>query len=1071
MKLKIQTFHLYLYNKTEFYSEQTAIYRLLFPTTTRFLRIYCSATFDLYTNLNHWCTGNETPLQFYATAFAHCHRKRLFPRINIQTQATKLSFSASRKLFSHIHKHKERLPRTFAAEINLFKAQKVFGKQPSPTWLCYVAMNTNSLNKTGIALALLLLFCTVIAEAQQSSASLSGRLYESNGIYSARAVMVQAQKDGVTYKIISDTAGRFTLRNLPPGVYRINILSQFYTASTRMVHLRKDEHVDIVIEKVATVLSEVYITASEARGMTSASVIDRKAMQHLQPSSFTDLLELLPGGRAKDPSLTIMNQVRLREVGITSASYDISSLGTAFIIDDAPINTSANLQSTAGYSLSSPNDSRNAVNKGVDMRMIATDQIEKVEITRGIPSVEYGDLTSGLIQITRKKGATPYTARIKSDGFSKLFSLGKGFYIPSKNITINVDFGYLDSKAEPRNNFETYQRINGSLRLEKTWNNSRRQLKWSTNLDYAANIDNERVDPDNGYAPVDKYVSRNNNYGLSTSLKSNSSRAGGGIKYWELTGGINYTHAPLDQTKWVQPKSAGILFNSTTAGDHDLLYMGGGYASQLRVDDQPFNAFFKAAAKLEFQTAAIKHEAKIGLETRYSKNLGDGQIYDLNYPPNPDGIPVRPRAFNSIPGMLNQAFYAEDMFTFYFGNHKLTTTAGIRAMSLLGMDRQYTIGNKPYIDPRINLRWQLPRTMVANRAMLITLGAGYGVHTKMPTLDQLYPADRYTDIVQLNFYHNNPAYRKANAVTYITDRRNFDIEAAINYKWELNGDIEWAGNRFSITYFKERMNTGFRNISRYQALSYKVYDTKSVDAADLTAPPQTSDFSYLTGRRYFTYSTPSNGSRLLKEGIEFQFTSKRIKGINTRFTLNGAWFNSTYTSSIDTYETLTGSQVADAYVGRYIGIFDGDNQDGYLRQQFNTNLTIDSYLPKLGLIISTSLQNIWFTSRQNAYAATLPTSYMDIDGNIFPYTKASQEDPNLRWLDRLISATYFNKTTVPIDLQGNIKVTKEFRKVAAISMFVNRLFTYTPNYTNNGVYIRRSGFSSPYFGMEINLKF
>ncbi|WP_315822514.1 carboxypeptidase-like regulatory domain-containing protein [Paraflavitalea speifideaquila] len=144
-----------------------------------------------------------------------------------------------------------------------------------------------------------LLLCAVAAVAQQSSASLSGRLHEANGLYSAKAVLVQAQRDGIRYKIISDTTGGFSFRHLPTGVYRVNILSQFYTTNTRIVHLRKDEHIDMVIEKVATVLSEVYITASESRGMTSASVIDRKAMQHLQPSSFTDLLELLPGAGPK----------------------------------------------------------------------------------------------------------------------------------------------------------------------------------------------------------------------------------------------------------------------------------------------------------------------------------------------------------------------------------------------------------------------------------------------------------------------------------------------------------------------------------------------------------------------------------------------------------------------------------------------------------------------------------------------------------------------------------------------------------------------------------------------------
>ena len=41
-------------------------------------------------------------------------------------------------------------------------------------------------------------------------------------------------------------------------------------------------------------------------------------------------------------------------------------------------------------------NSRNHVSYGVDMREIPTDNIEKVEVVRGIPSVKYGELTSGL---------------------------------------------------------------------------------------------------------------------------------------------------------------------------------------------------------------------------------------------------------------------------------------------------------------------------------------------------------------------------------------------------------------------------------------------------------------------------------------------------------------------------------------------------------------------------------------------------------------------------------------------------------------------------------------------------
>ena len=60
------------------------------------------------------------------------------------------------------------------------------------------------------------------------------------------------------------------------------------------------------------------------------------------------------------------------------------------------------------------------------MRSISTDDIESVEIVRGIPSAEYGNLTSGLVNIKRIRKSTPFTARFKADEYSKLFSVGKG---------------------------------------------------------------------------------------------------------------------------------------------------------------------------------------------------------------------------------------------------------------------------------------------------------------------------------------------------------------------------------------------------------------------------------------------------------------------------------------------------------------------------------------------------------------------------------------------------------------------------------------------------------------------
>ena len=45
---------------------------------------------------------------------------------------------------------------------------------------------------------------------------------------------------------------------------------------------------------------------------------------------------------------------------------------------------------------------------GTDLRQISADNIDNVEVVRGIPSAEYGDLTSGLVIVHSKVGLTPW---------------------------------------------------------------------------------------------------------------------------------------------------------------------------------------------------------------------------------------------------------------------------------------------------------------------------------------------------------------------------------------------------------------------------------------------------------------------------------------------------------------------------------------------------------------------------------------------------------------------------------------------------------------------------------------
>lgn len=66
--------------------------------------------------------------------------------------------------------------------------------------------------------------------------------------------------------------------------------------------------------------------------------------------------------------------------------------------------------------------------------------------------------------------------------------------------------------------------------------------------------------------------------------------------------------------------------------------------------------------------------------------------------------------------------------------------------------------------------------------------------------------------------------------------------ATRNGKCALN--VAHKGNQFSVTYFQERMNNAFRDISYYRTLAYKKYDTSSINSSELTGPPALEGLAY-----------------------------------------------------------------------------------------------------------------------------------------------------------------------------------------------------------------------------------
>lgn len=907
--------------------------------------------------------------------------------------------------------------------------------------------------KTLILFFVILLRGVAMQAEETKTISLSGVVSDAQTAEALGFATVQlVSASGTVYGTITDVSGSFRFSGLPAGKYQLIASYLGYEKQELAVVLPVRKRMQVLLRATSTSLNEVVVTASESRGVTSSSRIDKKAMEHLQPTSFTDLLELLPGGKSADPQMGTPNLISLREAGATGE--DISSLGVAFSVDGAPVNTDGNMQYIPGSSSSD----KTFVSRGLDMRTLSTDNIESVEVIRGIPSVEYGNLTNGLVKINRKKTQTPLEARFKADQYSKLFSVGKGMEFLSGRYVLNTDLSYLDSKVDPRDNFENYKRITASARLNSVGESKNIRYEWAANLDYSGSFDDQKSDPDISLTD-DYYKSSYDKLGVGTwlSLKFLKGRF---FRTVDARATLSQEFSRLKETKTVSLDRPMAVPSSLVQGESDGEFLPYTYVANMLVDGKPMNANAKLSTTGGFNWLGVAHTLKGGAEWSYNKNFGDGRVYDITRPLN-KATTTRPRSYRDIPATGELSFFAEEAMTFALGHHSFDVVAGVRTLSLMNLNHAYSMHGKVYADPRFNVKWTLPEWPGGWK---FDLSAGLGWHSKSPTVAQLYPDVIYQDIVQLNYYHNNPEYRRINMMTYTWDNTNYELEPARNRKWEVRLGGSFKGHSFSVTYFNESMNNAFRDQSYYQLMPYKSYDITSIDGSTLTGPPDLQQMTYSNDTLIDTYSMTGNGSRIRKQGIEYQISFKRIESLKTKVTLNGAWMRTVYSNSQPFYKSssilLNGQQL------EYVGLYDW--QDGSEKQKFNTNVLLDTYIPKLGLIFSTKAECTWFTNNRPLWNDGTPVSYVDKTGTVRPFTKADKTDTQLQHLVKTYSSTYFDRTTVPFALDINFKATKEFGKNVQLALFVNRILTVYPDYRLNNAVIKRQ--ASPYFGMEMNIK-
>ncbi len=862
---------------------------------------------------------------------------------------------------------------------------------------------------------------------------------------------------------ITDSEGNFKLEGITPEVYTLETECLGYEKFALTFDLKRysGQPLTLQIAPATYDMKEVTVVAQKGKDLNTSTVLSTAAIEHVQATSLGDIMQLIPGNIITNPDLADPQQLSIREIG----SNANSAMGTALIVDGAPITNDGNMQVvTTAQSLSSDYATGMAstvAGGGVDIRAIPTENIESIEVIKGIPSVIYGDLTSGAVVLKTKSGRTPLELKLKTDPKNKQFSIGQGFNLTRTKSAINYNLEYSKSNADLRSKFHEYQRITGSAGWSKTFFTKNNPLSVNLKYSFYKTIDETKTDPD-AMTNDEEYNSKEVGHRINFNGKWQLNKA----LITDISYSFSYsnTHQDSYQKRYRSGSSLEALSVATIEGENIGLYLPAVQLTEMTIDGRPITFYGQITAKKvnTFKNKTI-NTFLYGVDYKYTHNSGDGSIYDITNPPYVSSSTARPRSFDDIPAMKTLTFYFEDKLTFPIGSTRMTLQAGARinnfqASGLFKSD----LGT--YFEPRTNMSYELVKDKHKKVFKEFTLNLGIGRTYKAPSMLYLYPDMAYKDLKVMDWFPDEAEDRFPVFYTKMFDTSNPDLEPTENLKKEIGVDFNIAGIRGNVTFFDEKVENELGFESHYESIHYYTYDPEEVP--DGTVP----DLASLTKnyRDYFvSYQTPMNISETKKKGIEFDLRLGKVKSLYTEFSIDGAWLKTTRVYNTKEVYNLPSSGSSSQY--EYLGVYAaGESRES---ERFNTNLRMVTHIPDLRLMITTTLQMIWIEKYNYPFYDKAPSYLINKDGDIIQFTNEMRTDPQyVRYVTER-EEDYWQTESFPPLFMANLRLSKEISDNMSLSMYVNNFSNYRPLHEYDrspSSYSRRN--STIYFGAELKIK-
>ncbi|MDR0745423.1 MAG: TonB-dependent receptor, partial [Mediterranea sp.] len=523
---------------------------------------------------------------------------------------------------------------------------------------------------------------------------------------------------------VTNEKGEFTLTNLSEGKYSVQINSLGYVERTYAVEIpNKQSLLSFVLQEDNLALDEVVITAKrKTNDMATSYAIDRTTLDHTQILNISDIASLLPGGKSNG----ILNLAEADErlaIHAGSSEFGNPSFGTAIEVDGIRAQNNASFEET----------------KGVSTRNISTTNIESIEVVTGIPSVEHGDFTNGIVKVNTQKGTTPITVNLSTKPHTKQAAISKGFLLGSKSGTLNTSLEYTKSNSDLASPHKTYDRNSFSLTYDNTFNKKRGMpLRLTVGLSGNAGGYDSKADPD---AFKDTYTQKRDNAiqgyvklnWLLNKLWVTNMEASGSVSYADKLSKINTNKSVSSTTAFIHATEEGYFMGAPydeNNPDTPIILSPVGYWYELAYrDSKPINYTAKFKADWIRQFGPVTNKLMVGGQYDRSGNEGKGLYYDsMKYAPT-----WREDRHDSKPYMNNMAWYVEDKITLpVAGQSKLQVMAGIRSDITYINGSEY--GTVRSFSPRFNAQytfWEKASKWVKS----LSIHAGWGKAVKLPSFE------------------------------------------------------------------------------------------------------------------------------------------------------------------------------------------------------------------------------------------------------------------------------------------------------------------------------------------------